>query len=226
MRGPLPERRMAHEPDRIIALVDEDIGFGTEELANYAVETAQAIMPKVTGGLANSLRPVHGIGYFGINFPDKRVWFLERGTRPRTMNNLAGKTVPMWIDDPTGTERKSNPKAKIRTTVDGRVQVLIFRRVGVKPAGRRTKGAGRVARYPGAPGRIARREAPGTLTTPGRTGGRIARGNVGVAWRNPGITAREFLNYAMSVAVEDGDLDNVREVYLVDAPTFFILTRA
>jgi hypothetical protein len=218
----LPQRQLVREPDRMLARVDPSIGFGSQELADYAVDMARSIMPKVTGGLSNTLRPIHGIGYFGIQFPDKRVWFLERGTRPHTMHNLAGKTIPMWIDDPTSRERKANPKAKTRTTVDGRTQVQIFRRAGEK--GKRTVGGTR-QRYPGAPGRIARREAPLPLTTAGRTGGRIARGNVGVAWRNPGITGREFLTYAMNAAIEDGDVDTA-EILLLDAPTFFTFLRA
>jgi hypothetical protein len=222
----LPENRLCREPNRIIVI---GAGTFTSDMATEATNVARSVMPKITGYLSTTLRPIYGVGWFGIYFPDRRVWFLEQGTRPFTMRSLQGKTIPMWVDDPTGTERRANPKAKVRITVDGRTQVQIFRRVGVKGAARGAKvttGAYglRVARYPGAPGRITRREASAPLTTAGRTGGRIAKGNVGVAWRNPGLDARFFLNMAMtSVAAEHGiDAD---AVYLADEATFYTLVR-
>lgn len=222
MPAMLPEVRMSSTPDRIIALVDPEWGYSTDLFAEHAITVAKEIMPKVTGSLAMTLTPLYGIGYFGIYFPDRRVWFLEQGTRARTMHSLSGKIIPMWIDDPTGKERRENPKARTRSTLDGRTQVLIFRRVGVKGAARQARGR-RVARYPGQAGRIVRREAGQPLTTPGRTGGRIAKGNVGVSWRNPGMVGRRFLNYAMTVAAEaDPDVD---KVYLADGVTSYALLR-
>ena len=41
--------------------------------------------------------------------------------------------------------------------------------------------------YPEAPGRIVRREAPRPMTRPGAARWQVARGNVGVRWRHPGI---------------------------------------
>jgi hypothetical protein len=218
----LPEDRLCPEPDRIIALVP-GVVF-TDDLATKAVDIARQVMPKVTGYLSTTLRPTHGVGWFGIYFPDRRIWFLEQGTRPFTMRSLQGKTIPMWVDDPTGAERRANPKAQTRFTVDGRTQVLIFRRVGVKGAQRGLKVGRGGARYPGAPGRIARREAPKPFTTAGRTGGRIARGNIGVAWRNPGMTGRQFLNMAVAITCAEAGLE-VDQLYLADDPTLFTLIR-
>jgi hypothetical protein len=229
----LPEMRMCAEPNRIVAIVED--GEPTSELAARAVAAAQEVMPKVTGHLAGTLRPIFGSNFFGIYFPDRRIWFLEQGTRAHTMHSLAGKTVPMWIDDPSGSVRRENPKAKVRTTVDGRTQVQLFRRVGTKSGYRAwqskvirmTRSGVRVARYkyPGAAGRIARREAAKPLTSAGRTGGRIARGNVGVAWRNPGIQGRQMLNFAMTIAAEESDID-LTHLFLVDEATFSPLVRA
>lgn len=232
MRNTSPEMQLCARPDRIIALVGQD--EATAELAQRAVNLAREVMPKVTGHLAGTLEPIHGLNFFGIYFPDRRVWFLEQGTRAHTMHEIAGKTIPMWIDDPTGAERRQNPKAKTRTTVDGRAQVLIFRRVGTKSGYRAwaskivrvTRSGARIAKYkyPGAAGRITRREAPRPLTTAGRTGGRIARGNVGVAWRNPGLQGRQILNFAVTMAAAESDID-LESLFLTDAPTFFPLVR-
>lgn len=216
----LPEVRMANQPDRILVLVDPDDNLDTGTLSLQALQNARDIMPKVTGQAAVSLELLSGPGHFGIYFPDRRVWFIEQGTRPHTMRSLAGKTIPMWIDDPTGAERKANPKAKVRRTIDNRTQVLIFRKVGIKGASRKTNGA----RYPGQPGRIARREAAKPLTATGRQGGRIAKGNVGVAWRNPGITGRSFLNVAVTMVAWDAGI-NPDKCYLVDSTTLYTLLR-
>lgn len=230
----LPELRMAQEPDRIVCLVDAEDDVDTEVLSAQAIQRARDIMPKVTGMLAASLRPMYGDQFFGIYFPDRRVWFQEQGTRPFTMRSLAGKPIPMWIDDPTGKERAANPKAKVRTTLDGRTQVLIFRRAAVKGA-RRTvirKGPGGTSRvaqvpasYPGAPGRIAKRESARPFTSPGRLGGAIASGNVGVRWRHPGIVGRQFLNAAMSMTAWGEGLDP-DALYLVDGVTLYTLLRS
>jgi|tagenome__1003787_1003787.scaffolds.fasta_scaffold20951591_3 hypothetical protein len=227
----LPETRVSTYPDRMVILVEP--GLETESLAQRAVYTAQLVMPKVTGYMVTTLRPISGDNFFGIYFPDRRIWFLEQGTRPFTMRSLAGKTIPMWINDPTGSERRANPKAKTRTTVDGRTQVLIFRRAA-KHGARKTvsrrapDGSLRTvtvpASYPGAAGRIKRREAAQPLTTPSRVGGRIARGNVGVRWRHPGTSGRNFLNYAMTVTAWAEDL-RPSSIYLADSASISTLTR-
>jgi hypothetical protein len=229
----LPEAQSCQTPDRMLILVDPQAGVDTALLADRALYTARRVMPKVSGYMATTLHPISGANFFGIYFPDRRVWFLERGIRPFTMRSLVGKTIPMWIEDPTGTERKANPKAKTRRTVDGRTQVLIFRRVaqhGQRKMVSRKAPDGTLrpvsvpASYPGAPGRIRRREAAAPHTTPGRIGGRIARGNVGVRWRHPGTSARNFLNYAMADTAWAEDL-NPPVLWLADAVSLFTLTR-
>lgn len=160
----------------------------------------------------------------GMASHNSYVWFQEQGIRPFTMFSLAGKTIPMWVDDPTGTERQKNPKAQVRTTLSGKTQVLIFRRAAMpgqtKKVRRKTAGGTYEEytvpmSYPGAPGRIARREAPQPWTTPGRRPGAIARGNVGVRWRHPGLAPRQFLNHAMTLAAEKGGIVPTR-IYAAD----------
>ena len=233
MLDTLPEQRLCAEPDRMLIMVDAQDLLDTQFMADSAVNLARRLMPKVTGALAFNIPPMHGINFFGIYFPDRRVWFLEHGTRPFTMNRLAGKTIPMWVEDPDGSLRRANPKIKQRTTVDGRLQVLIFRRVAQKGERRRVVrraagGGTRIvhvqAHYPGAGGRIARREAHPPLTTAGRVQGRIARGNIGVWWRHPGIHPRMFLNAALTATAIDWGLQP-DGVYIADAPTFYPLVR-
>jgi hypothetical protein len=229
----LREHQLSPAPDRILILVDPDAGIDTMLLGDQAVYAAREVMPKVTGHLVTTLVAIYGDNFFGIYFPDRRVWFQEQGTRAFTMTSLQGKTVPMWIDDPTGAERRANPKAKVRTTVDGRSQVLIFRRAGVKGTRRMAprRGPGGTTRrvsvptsYPGAPGRIARREAAEPFTTPGRVGGRITYRNIGVRWHHPGITGRRFLNYAVTITAAANGVD-AEAVYLADSTTLFTLLR-
>lgn len=183
-------------------------------------------MPKMSGASAARLQPVYGKGYFGIAWMDSYVWFQDHGIQPFTMKNLAGKTIPMWIDDPTGKERSSNPKAKVRTTMSGKIQVLIFRRAanigqritkyGKDPkTGTRVIISDRPASYPGAPGRISSRESAAPSTRAGKSGGQIARGNGGVRWRHPGIAPRLFLNNAVTLAAQWNGILPVR-VYLTD----------
>lgn len=141
---------------------------------------------------------------------------------------LTHNTIPMWINDPTGAERSKNPKAKTRTTASGVVQVLIFRkaaRLGSQITKRkRDPKTGRVvetskpASYPGAPGRINRREMGAPHTTPGRLGGAIAPGNGGVRWRHPGIAPRLFLNHGVTMAAQQHGILPVR-VYVCDSTT-------
>lgn len=121
---------------------------------------------------------------------------------------LTHNTIPMWVDDIDGSLRAKNPKIETRTTASGKTQVLIFRKAGAMPGQAGTKpfydpktGKPRKT-WPGAPGRISRREAGRPMTTEGRTPGAIARGNVGVKWRHPGITPRLFLNNALVLATQ------------------------
>lgn len=163
----------------------------------------------------------------GMGSHNSYVWFQENGIKAFTMNNLQGKTIPMWIDDPTGQERGKNPKAKTRTTASGKTQVLIFRKAAVKGQ-RKTvtrRGPGGVTRqvdvpmsYPGAPGRIGVREASKPHTTPGKVAGAIARGNSGVRWRHPGLSPRFFLNNALTMAAQNAGILPIR-IYVTDGHT-------
>jgi len=221
-----PEIRVAETPDRIIMLVPGLSGKKARDIAQSAVRECRRKMPKMSGASAARLQPLYGKGYFGIRWADSYVWFQDHGIRPFTMRSLAGKTIPMWIDDPTGQERAKNPKAKVRTTMTGKVQVLIFRRaanIGQRitkykkdpKTGQRIIVSDRPASYPGAPGRINLREVASPMTRKGKTGGQIARGNIGVRWRHPGIEPRLFLNNAMTLSAQWYGILPVR-VYLAD----------
>lgn len=220
------EFRLPGNPDRVVMYVPGLKGSRARHIANAAVAEARRKMPKMSGYSANRMQPIYGQDYFGIRWADSYVWFQDHGIRAFTMNNLAGKTIPMWVDDPTGIERQKNPKAKIRTTLSGKTQVLIFRRAAEKGKRivkyRRNKATGqrevvsdKPASYPGAPGRIGVREAGAPLTTPGRVAGAVARGNVGVRWRHPGIAPRLFLNNAMTLSAQRYGIVPVR-IYIGD----------
>jgi hypothetical protein len=220
------ELKLSEEPDRIIMVVKGLSPNKARAAALAAVREARRKMPKMSGASAARLQPLYGKGYFGIWWADSYVWFQDHGIRPFTMRNLAGKTIPMWIDDPTGQERAKNPKAKVRTTMSGKIQVLIFRRAANigqritkygrdKRTGQRIVVSDKPASYPGAPGRIGTRESAAPTTREGRQGGQIARGNVGVRWRHPGIAPRLFLNNAVTLAAQWNGILPTR-VYLCD----------
>ncbi len=216
-------------PDRLVTFHEELDETEAEYIALDALYLARQTMPRVTGATARRLEPVYGQGYVGIYFPDPWTWFMEHGTTPFTMRSLAGKTIPMWVSDLDGAIRAKNPKARVRTTEDGRLQVLIFRKaakIGArKTVRRRNKVTGEMevrsvpASYPGAPGRIARRVAPAPFTPAGLRGGQIARGNVGVRWRHPGVGAMQFLNSALADATFQAGL-KIAPVYVADGPSF------
>jgi len=220
-----PEMRLAPNPDRMVMVVKGLNPKRARNLANQAVREARRKMPKATGDSARRLQPVYGKGFFGIYFPDSYVWFQDHGIRPFTMKSLAGKTIPMWIDDPTGAERAKNPKAKTRTTESGKNQVLIFRKAANMGARiqktRIDKKTGlkitedKPASYPGAPGRIGSREAGSPFTTKGRVAGAIRPGNSGVRWRHPGISPRLFLNNALTLTAQWNGILPIR-VYAAD----------
>lgn len=220
---------LTRSPDRVVMLQARQPADLMRQMAEVATAMAQSYMPKLTGAAAANMEPIWGDGYFGIFFPDKRVWYQDHGIRSFTMNSLQGKTIPMWIDDPSGAERAKNPKAKVRTTATGRVQVLIFRRAAKK--GERTtrttvKNGRSITRnvprsYPGAPGRISRRKGPDNAikgVSDGGTPGQIAHANVGVRWRHPGIAPRLFLNHSLLMTAQRAGLPVVR-VYACDAST-------
>lgn len=205
-----PEIILSSEPDRYIIFAPTLSGRDTYRLAQQAARMTRSLSPKLTGKGARNIYPISGQGFFGLVMPDRYMWAQERGTPPFTMHSLAGKTIPMWIDDPTGKERVKNPKAKTRITESGKAQILIFRRAA-KPGERkavRKKIAGQWTtrmvnkHWPGAPGRITLREARQPLTTRGRTPGAVAPQNVGVWWRHPGISPRMFANHSMTTAAQ------------------------
>src|ERR1035437_5450369 len=145
-------------PTTMIARCKDLNHFEAAHLAHIAVTIARRNAPKLSGASAKRFTPYSGNGFFGIKWQDSWVWFQEQGIKPFTMKNLHG-TIPMWISDPTGTERTKNPKAKTRVTASGITQVLIFRRVGIKGAQKSVlrNGIRRFVpntNYPGAPGRI------------------------------------------------------------------------
>ena len=218
------EMLISANPDRLIMLVPGLKGGRARLIANIAVREARRVMPKLTGRAASRLFPLYGTGFFGIGWADQYVWFQEQGIRSFTMWNLAGKTIPMWIDDPTGEELQRNPRARTRVTLSGKAQVLIFRRAalpGTMKTVRRKVADGTYeeyqvpAAYPGAPGRISNRQAGQPNTTPGKTGGQIAQGNVGVRWRHPGLAPRLFLNHAVTLAAEQAGIVPAR-IYAAD----------
>jgi hypothetical protein len=197
-------------PDRVYMRVSGLSAADAQILAEHTVVVARSIAPKLSGVSSSRFEPVSGPGFFGVRWAQHRVWFQEVGAKAFTMRSLSGKTIPMWIDDPTGKTRQENPKAPTRITASGRNQVLIFRRAA-KQGQRKiaVRDGVRVdvpASYPGAPGRIGARETMRPSTTRGRVGGQIARGNVGVRWRHPGLWARGFLNEALYRVAETNGL--------------------
>lgn len=206
-------------PDRIIMEVDADV-FVCRQVATHAVKLTREVAPKLTGSSARRITPIYAAGLVGLQWMDAHVWYQNQGIKAFTMRKLAGKTIPMWIDDPTGREREKNPKARTRVTESGKTQVLIFRRAANIGQRKRVRRNGVwvdvPASFPGAPGRIANREAAAPDTTPGRVGGAIARGNVGVRWRFPGLDERGFLQYGLVNAVMEAGLP-LAPIYAADS---------
>lgn len=232
-------------PDRLVVQIDGMTAQAARSAANLAVSLARRRMPKLSGASASRLKPIYGIGYFGITWQDSYVWFQENGIKPFTMTSLQGKTIPMWIDDPTGKERQKNPKAKTRVTLSGKVQVLIFRRVAKvgDMTTKRTKVKGSKPpqyretvtpkHWPGAPGRIAKRQAfirysqgpNGEQKADIGTTGKIAPGNIGVWWRHPGLQPKFFLNAGLTEAtMKVGYLPT--RIYVADGPTWKVRSPA
>ena len=219
---------LSPSPDRAFMKVPGLSRVDAYDMAVEAVAEARRKMPKLTGASADRLEPIYEEGLFGMLWQDSYVWYQDHGIRPFTMNNLEGKTIPMWINDPAGALRMKNPKAKTRTTADGRVQTLIFRKVAKKGSrvqkytrnaktGRRELISDKPASYPGAPGRIGTRNPKGALSPDGaRVGGQIAKGNVGVRWRHPGLPPKLFINNALTLTSQRYGILPVR-VYVTDA---------
>lgn len=174
----------------------------TAQLSIISARIARRICPKISGRAAEGIKPFSGHGYYGVKWDVPYIWYQNQGTSPFTMLSLAGKTIPMWIDDPTGSVKRENPKADTRITVNGRRQVKIFRKAA--KIGARKKVANRDSQgrlmgwrdvpqsYPGAPGRINRRS-----DDTGQISKLLPRPHVGVRWRHPGIVPREFLQHSL-----------------------------
>jgi hypothetical protein len=228
-----PQVQLTTNPSSMVMLVS---GLGREDairLAEDARYRCRQRMPRVTGLTASRIEPIADRGWFGVAFPAE-AWFMERGTSPFTMRSLAGKTIPMWITDTDGSLRRSNPKARVRSTEDGRTQVLIFRRAA-QMGSRKTTSKRRAdgstyrysspAAYPGAPGRINRRQPSAPWTPVGGRGGAVGAGNVGVRWRHPGVRAMQNINSALAEAAFDAGLI-VQPVFAVDGAALdLLLTR-
>jgi hypothetical protein len=199
---------MPKAPDKMIFYFSGINESVAREAALLAVEVAKREAPKLSGAAANGIKAIYGPNYFGLTWSKDYLWIQNAGARPFTMKSLAGKTIPMWIDDPIGKEQQKNPKAKTRITASGKTQVLIFRKAASlgqkKLVKKKVKGVmtqrSVPASYPGAPGRIALREAQSPFTTDGKIAGAIAKGNGGVRWRFPGLAPRGFFQQALREA--------------------------
>ena len=211
-------------PTRCFVMADIGI-HEAGDLAREAVSIARRNMPKMTGAASRDLQPFFGEGYFGISWSNPIVWYQEIGIRPFTMRALAGKTIPMWIKDPTGEERRKNPRAETRLGQDGVTRVLVFRRAARQGQRKTVMRNGHPvsvpASYPGAPGRIVTRHAPGTTgkvagqIASRRTGGHIET-HIGVRWRHPGLTARSYLHRGIIQAAVAAGLDPEIPVRITD----------
>ena len=213
-------------PTRCFVMADIGI-HEAGDLAKEAVAIARRNMPKMTGAASRDLQPFFCEVYFGISWSIPVVWYQEIGIRPFTMRALAGKTIPMWIKDPTGEERRKNPTARVQVGEDGVTRVLIFRKAARQGARKTVMRNGVPVSvpqsYPGAPGRITTRYLPGTAST-GKVGGQIASHrtgghamrHVGVRWRHPGLTARSFLHRGLVQAAVSAGIDPNTPVRISD----------
>ncbi len=157
-------------------------------MADLAVKYTRDEMPR-HWRVKRRIIPIWSEGYYGISWSDSYVWFQDQGISAFTMNSLKGKTIPMWVTDEDGKLRSENPKIEQRTRDDGVIQVLIFRR----------------ATKPGAPGRISKR----------KPNGQIAKGNVGVKWRHPGLEPRHFLAHGIRKASSHAGLF-IKDIMVID----------
>lgn len=195
-------------PDRLYVW-DQGLRRGVaRSLAWESLREARKNLPKLSAEGQKSLYAIWGVGYFGIGWRLDYIWYQEAGIRPFTMHSLEGKVIPMWVDDPRGDVERENTtrssKPETRTTPSGRKQTLIFRRAGKKGDLRRD---GEPQSYPGAPGRIARREARRPATRAGKTPGAIAKGNTGVRWRHPGLKPRWAITTVLESIAEQNMMD-------------------
>jgi hypothetical protein len=68
-----------------------------KQMSNRAVDIARVLAPKKTGKGALSLQPAGGSGEIGIFIPTSAMYmnYLDKGTEPRDMVELAGRTIPI-----------------------------------------------------------------------------------------------------------------------------------
>ncbi len=197
-------------PDQIYMEIDGLSNENAYKVAQEAAAVCQRLAPKLTGESSKRITPIWGPGYFGVHWVNQRVWFQNTGIHPFVMRSLAGKVISMWVDDVNGEQAMKNPKAKTRVTASGKKQILIFRRAAKmgqrKMVTRKIAGTTRTfsvpMSYPGAPGRIAMREANSPYTTKGKIAGQITKGNIGLRWYHPGLQSRHFLEQGLYLAAE------------------------
>ena len=187
-----------------------------ELVATKALERTKDYLPRATGGSSATLATIFGHEWFGLEWDADAIWYQEEGIKPFTMRSLAGKTIPMWVKDRDGSMRTKNPKIKQRTRADtGEIEVLIFRKAAQLGARKESckviKGKlvqqNVPASYPGAPGRIAVNRSQGVIrqgdVDPNASNpGQIAKKNVGVRWRHPGLDAGRYMVRGMTDAAE------------------------
>lgn len=179
-----------------------------EFMARLAAGGAKENFPRLSGNALADLHPVWGTGFFGVGWTLDYVWFQEQGIKPFTMHALAGKIIPMWVEDPDGKiAAKEVPDKDLakrtKVALDGRKLTQVFRKASLRGERKNVMRKGRLVSvprsYPGAPGRISRR-IPGRPAEPpeGRLGGQIAQGNVGVRWRHPGLSTKGLIAGAVA----------------------------
>lgn len=221
-------------PRQAIMYIPEGRSDELQHIAVRATKLCQGYLPRVTGASAATITPIWGDEWFGVEWVHDSVWFMEAGIRPFTMRSLAGKTIPMWVNDRDGEIRRKNPRAQTRTRQDsGETQVLIFRRaanLGQRKVVTRFEGGTPVRRevpasYPGAPGRIAVNRSQGIMRAGdvdpnARNRGQIARGNVGVRWRHPGLDAGKYIAHGVTAAAEEFGLP-VEQIEYLPANTMY-----
>ena len=191
-------------PDGWVMPIGSDVPLEVADMAaQEAAALAREMAPRVSGQGARGLTPAFGDGWIGIWSRQSHMLHVNEGTRPRIMTELAGKTIPMWVNDRDGSMTESIPLAKraerTRVTEDGRRQVKIFRKAAP---------IGSTKIVPNARGRLIQvpRAYPGARK---RVSGRFA----GRYWRHPGISGQQFVQDALELVASEMRFD-ADDVYL------------
>lgn len=190
----LPKPKEIHRSNAVVLLCPDTPHEVARIVSQDAQVAARQMAPKVSGDGARGIEARWGDGWIALRVKHTRMLYSEHGTRGRVMTQLAGKVIPMWVDDSDGSIRATIKPYDIgrrtRTTEDGRQQALIFRRAAPIGSRKFVRRGGRIVsvprHYPGAPGRIDHRT--------GRFGG--------VWWRHPGVRARQYLADALLISAE------------------------